>query len=70
MPRPCRPAVGPHALSIAGDTRADTRRILRGPRLQAKLTIGAPNDVYEQEADRVADQVMAMPAPQVQAAPS
>ena len=26
-------------------------------RPQAKLTVGAPNDVYEQEADRVADQV-------------
>jgi hypothetical protein len=29
--------------------------------LQAKLTVGAPNDVYEQEADRVAEQVMSMP---------
>jgi Domain of unknown function (DUF4157) len=37
-----------------------------GPRpapnfLQAKLTVGAPNDGYEQEADRVAEQVMSMP---------
>ncbi|MEH2191290.1 MAG: DUF4157 domain-containing protein [Nostoc sp.] len=32
---------------------------LRRP--QAKLTVGAPNDMYEQEADRVADQVMSMP---------
>ena len=31
------------------------------PRLMPKLTVGAPNDVYEQEADRVADQVMSMP---------
>jgi hypothetical protein len=31
--------------------------------LQAKLKIGAPNDKYEQEADRVADQVMRMPTP-------
>ncbi|MBL4661751.1 MAG: hypothetical protein JKY19_15430, partial [Alcanivoracaceae bacterium] len=31
--------------------------------LQPKLKIGAPNDKYEQEADRVADQVMHMPAP-------
>ena len=30
--------------------------------LQAKLKVGAPNDKYEQEADRVADQVMRMPA--------
>ncbi len=31
--------------------------------IQAKLTIGQPNDVYEQEADRVADMVMRMPDP-------
>ena len=31
--------------------------------IQPKLKIGAPNDKYEQEADRVADQVMRMPAP-------
>lgn len=30
-------------------------------RVQPKLTVGAPNDVYEQEADRVADAVMRMP---------
>jgi len=30
--------------------------------VQAKLTVGAPNDEYEQEADNVADQVMRMPA--------
>ena len=29
--------------------------------IQPKLTIGQPNDKYEQEADRVADQVMRMP---------
>lgn len=29
--------------------------------IQAKLTIGAPNDKYEQEADRVAARVMRMP---------
>ncbi|PZV14104.1 MAG: hypothetical protein DCF22_09510, partial [Leptolyngbya sp.] len=28
--------------------------------IQAKLAIGQPNDVYEQEADRVAEQVMSM----------
>ncbi len=37
---------------------------LHGPGIvQPKLTIGAPNDKYEQEADRVADRVMRMPAP-------
>ncbi|HAG82949.1 MAG TPA: hypothetical protein DCL61_17750 [Cyanobacteria bacterium UBA12227] len=36
--------------------------------IQTKLTVGAPGDVYEQEADRVAAQVMSMPdhSPQVQ----
>jgi Domain of unknown function (DUF4157)/Heterokaryon incompatibility protein Het-C len=31
--------------------------------IQAKLTVGAPNDVYEKEADRVAEQVMSMAPP-------
>lgn len=34
--------------------------------LQAKLRIGQPNDVYEQEADRVAERVMRMPEPGIQ----
>ena len=37
------------------------RRILGRPRLQAQLTVGAPDDAYEQEADRVAEAVMRMP---------
>jgi hypothetical protein len=32
------------------------------PRIQAKLTVNAPGDEYEREADRVAEQVMHMPA--------
>jgi murein DD-endopeptidase MepM/ murein hydrolase activator NlpD len=34
--------------------------------VQAKLTIGAPDDKYEREADRIADEVMRMPEPCVQ----
>lgn len=34
--------------------------------IQPKLIIGKPNDKYEQEADRVADEVMRMPDPNVQ----
>ncbi len=34
--------------------------------LQPKLTISQPGDPYEQEADRVAEQVMRMPVPTVQ----
>jgi hypothetical protein len=33
--------------------------------IQAKLTISQPNDRYEQEADRVADEVMRMPKPKM-----
>lgn len=46
--------------------RAKVRHILHGPTLQPKLTIGAPNDKYEKEADRVADEVMRMPEPRLQ----
>lgn len=37
------------------------QRLFKSGAIQAKLRIGAPNDKYEQEADRVADQVMRMP---------
>jgi len=36
------------------------------PLVQPKLKISEPNDKYEQEADRVADEVMRMPEPTVQ----
>ena len=39
------------------------QRLLHFGRIQAKLTVGQPNDKYEQEADRVADQVIRMPDP-------
>jgi hypothetical protein len=45
--------------------RAEIRRILHGPRLQTNLTVGAPDDACEREADRVADAVMRMPEPGV-----
>ena len=41
-------------------------RLIKSGALQAKLRIGQPGDVYEQEADRVADAVMRMPEPGVQ----
>ncbi len=40
-----------------------------GPVLQAKPMVGRPGDRYEQQADRVADQVMGMPGPRVQLTP-
>ncbi len=42
------------------------QRLFESGFIQGKLTIGKPNDKYEQEADRVADDVMRMPEPQVQ----
>ena len=41
------------------------QRLIRSGTLQAKLSIGQPGDIYEQEADRVADAVMRMPEPGV-----
>ena len=42
------------------------QRMLKSGVIQGKLKIGQPNDIYEQEADRVAEQVMRMPVPEVQ----
>ena len=67
---PRRMTVASPADSLWHTGRTAVRQILRGPRLQTKLTVGAPDDVYEQEADRVADEMMRMPEPQLQAAPT
>ncbi len=40
-------------------------RLIKSGSLQAKLRIGRPGDIYEQEADRVAEHVMRMPEPLV-----
>ena len=62
--------VGLSQFSLANlkrQTQSDQiRRALRPGGIQAKLTVGKPNDKYEQEADRVADQVMSMPNTSVQ----
>ena len=42
------------------------QRLFESGHIQAKLRIGQSNDRYEQEADRVAEQVMRMPEPGVQ----
>ncbi|MEB3294453.1 MAG: DUF4157 domain-containing protein [Synechococcales bacterium] len=48
---------------LAADARFDRAldQALTNSWVQRKVTIGQPNDRYEQEADRVAEQVMAMP---------
>lgn len=50
LPSPCGPASAEHGVAV--------RQIIRGSQVQPKLAVGAPDDVYEQEADRVADEVM------------
>jgi hypothetical protein len=41
------------------------QRLFKFGTLQAKLKIGKPDDKYEQEADRIADQIMRMPEPRI-----
>jgi len=45
------------------------QRLMKSGVIQAKLTIGQPNDKYEQEADKVADEIMRMPEPNIQTKP-
>lgn len=45
------------------------QRMIRSAIIQEKLGIGQPGDIYEQEADRVAEQVMRTPELQVQRQP-
>jgi len=46
------------------------QRLFKTGAIQPKLRIGQPNDIYEQEADRVADEVMRMPEPIIQPKPT
>lgn len=57
-----------HAAQQAYGNRA-VSRLLNAGIIQASLKIGAPNDEYEQEADRIAEQVMRMPEPGLQRKP-
>jgi hypothetical protein len=58
-----------HPAPIFSGTTSPQRRIVAStpipfmPVVQAKLRVGAPNDKYEQEADRVVDQVMRIAEP-------
>jgi Domain of unknown function (DUF4157) len=57
-PAPARKAApSPGAAPVIGQ-RASLRRVLRAARPDADLEVGAPDDVYEREAERVADEVM------------
>ena len=46
------------------------QRLFMAATIQPKLRIGQPNDIYEQEADRVADEVLRMPDPAIQPKPT
>ncbi|MBL8153091.1 MAG: DUF4157 domain-containing protein [Anaerolineae bacterium] len=80
-PQPEQPVFDPQDASLLdwqraignqGIQRALAQGALRtrrsGDLIQAKLTVGAPDDVYEQEADDVAQSVMRMPDAAVQRA--
>ncbi len=56
----------PSPASAPGPAQPEVRHILHVARPQAKLTVGAPDDAFEKEADQVADHVMRMPEPGVQ----
>ena len=47
-----------------GISNQGLQRLLRNKMIQAKLKISSPGDKHEQEADRVADEVMRMPGAQ------
>ncbi len=69
-----KPVAGSHgsgsfdygSISIFPNSKTPVRLNSQALPIQAKLTIGQPNDKYEQEADRVAEQVMRMPEQTVQ----
>ncbi len=60
-PRQRWPTVRPLGRQVRAQ-RAEIRHILHGPRVQAKLKIGAPDDAYEREADRIAEEVVRSPS--------
>ena len=59
----CGGAPGPAGDCVDCRRRRRLDREERGRPLQAKLRVNQPGDRYEQEADRVAEQVMRMPLP-------
>jgi hypothetical protein len=69
VPR-CRSAVDQilHLQQTIGNQAV--QRLLKTGVLQTKLHIGRPGDIYEQEADRLAEQVMKMAEPQAEKQPA
>jgi hypothetical protein len=64
-----------NALSFSSGTNLNSQsshlsHLVKNSPIQAKLNIGKQNDRYEQEADKVADEVMRMPEPRIQPKPT
>ena len=68
--RPRKAGMTPRAANLPRRPLADlTRTAAYAPlTLQTKLVVGSPSDSYEQEADRISQQVMRMPETRVQRA--
>lgn len=64
------PAWNPYLTQQSAWGNQALQRLLSTRAIQAKLKINEPGDEYEQEADRVADEVMLMPEPRLQTAPT
>src|SRR6478672_9140162 len=62
-------SAGPAAPTRAGHDFGQIPVRVKSPaNMQAKLMVNTPGDIYEQEADRVSEQVMRMPDPRLQPA--
>ena len=69
---PFFPKEGQGQSAFFGGETAEAEPFFSPPTIQPKLKIGKPNDIYEQQADAVADQVVAKlnaPTPSVNDAP-
>ena len=62
------PAATPATTGLAPDFSLIPAHSKESVKLQRKLTVHIPGDIYEQEADRVAERVTSMPEPQLQRA--
>jgi len=63
-------AYGPPADSNPDSKTGQLISLVQRTKVQPKLTVGRPNDKYEQEADSVAERVMRMPGPQIRPKPT
>src|SRR5260221_5093676 len=60
-PAPAAAQASPHPILRVGELQRSIGNQAMGRLLQRKLIVNQPGDAYEQEADRVADEVMRAP---------